>query len=107
MTKYLYLEREYIPWSSALRGFSYINLMFKRTGGYGLLKKYMTSELVRPYRSLGFDFKSDSTFMDDLLRVEVIESMCSLGYDNCQAQGIRIHRIANKTVGLSDFFVTF
>ena len=35
LTSYLSKETEYIPWSAALTGLSYVNKMLKRTSAYG------------------------------------------------------------------------
>lgn len=37
-TKYLFKERDYIPWESALRNLNYYILMFDRTEVYGALQ---------------------------------------------------------------------
>lgn len=37
-TKYLFQEREYIPWQSALNNLDYFYLMFTQTDVYGLLQ---------------------------------------------------------------------
>ena len=37
-TKYLAMERDYIPWESALRNLDYYILMFDRTEVYGALQ---------------------------------------------------------------------
>ena len=39
LTSYLSKETEYIPWSAALSGLSYVNKMLKRTPAYGDFKK--------------------------------------------------------------------
>lgn len=86
LTKYLIREKDYIPWAAALGGFSYIKQMFGRSAGYGLLKNYMITELIAPYRSLGFDFRDEDSFADEMLRESVVSWMCSLGYDDCKSQ---------------------
>lgn len=37
-TKYLFQEKEYMPWESALDNLDYFNLMFTQTEVYGLLQ---------------------------------------------------------------------
>ena len=39
LTSYLAKETDYIPWSAALSGLSYINKMLKRTPAYGDFKR--------------------------------------------------------------------
>lgn len=38
LSTYLVKEFDYIPWQASLEAFSYIDLMFVRTGGYGNFK---------------------------------------------------------------------
>ena len=44
LTAYLSKETEYIPWSAALSGLSYVNKMLKRTPAYGDFKKYVNNK---------------------------------------------------------------
>ena len=39
LTSYLKSETDYIPWSAALSGLTYINNMLKRTEAYGDFKR--------------------------------------------------------------------
>ena len=39
-TSYLNKETEYIPWKAALSGFSYIDIMLKRSAAYGEFQRY-------------------------------------------------------------------
>lgn len=47
-TKYLKLEREYLPWESSLFAFGYIDEMLSRTSIYGDWQDYF-SQLLEPY----------------------------------------------------------
>lgn len=38
MARYLVNEREYAPWKAALNAFSYLDLMFVKSDGYGAFK---------------------------------------------------------------------
>lgn len=38
LTQYLKIERDYIPWTSALNGLSYLDLMYTPTAGYNDFK---------------------------------------------------------------------
>ena len=53
-TEYLILETDFIPWSSALTGFSYLENMMKRSPGFGDLKTYLLATLQPLYDRLGF-----------------------------------------------------
>ncbi len=38
VTSYLHREREYVPWTTALNGLGYIDVMLTRTAAYGEFK---------------------------------------------------------------------
>ena len=91
-TKYLLVETDYIPWASGLIGLGYVKSMFSRTGGYGLLKKYLSNEMVQPYRSLGFNMQKSDSIDDQSLRELIVSWMCNIGYDDCQRQSEDLFR---------------
>ena len=91
-TKYLLVEKDYIPWASGLIGLGYVKSMFSRTGGYGLLKKYLSSEMVGQYRSLGFNMQKSDSIDDQSLRELIVSWMCSIGYHDCQRQSKDLFR---------------
>ena len=49
VTAYLNKETEYIPWKAALSGFSYIDIMLKRSAAYGEFQRYMTRQVSEWY----------------------------------------------------------
>uniref|UniRef100_A0A6Q2YSG2 Aminopeptidase n=1 Tax=Esox lucius TaxID=8010 RepID=A0A6Q2YSG2_ESOLU len=46
ITRYLYQERDYIPWESAIRNLNYYILMFDRGPGYGALQAYLKKQIT-------------------------------------------------------------
>ena len=83
LTEYLSNEVEYIPWSAALTGLSYINKMMKRTPAYGDFKRYMLN-LVEPlYSKLGFNPRAEDSHLDIKLRAQVVSWACSMGHTDC------------------------
>lgn len=83
VTEYLRNEEEYIPWASALSGFSYLNKMLRRTAAYGDFKRYML-QLVDPiYTKLGFNAKPDDSHLDIKLRKKAIKWACNMGHKDC------------------------
>lgn len=84
LTKYLSLEDDYIPWQSALGGFSYLKEMLERTAAFGSFKKYLETELQKPYQQLGFTPSDQDSFTQIKLRESVISWMCKLGNDDCE-----------------------
>ncbi len=87
-TRYLFKENDYIPWKSGLLGLNYIKSMFRRSAGYGMLKKYLTSEMMQPYRNLGFVTKKSDSIDDIDLRSEIVNWMCTIGYDDCNRESL-------------------
>ena len=87
-TKYLFSETDYIPWQSGLISLGYINKMLYRTAAYGMYKKYLTSELGHPYRSLGFVTKKSDSIDNVDLRISIVGWMCDLGYDDCTRNSV-------------------
>ena len=104
LTNYLQKEEDYVPWQAALHSLDYLDQMLGRTGVYGDYKKYLIGELKFTYNRLGFVPKDEDGFLDVLMRKQVINTMCTLGYDPCVKEGklsikIRINtkfRILNK-----------
>lgn len=70
-TQYLSTEFDYIPWSSAFSGFSYLESMLKRSPGYGGFKQYMINALQPLYNQLGFTEKPDDAILDGKLRLVI------------------------------------
>ena len=90
LTNYLQKEEDFIPWHAALSSLDYLNTMLGRTGAYGDFKRYLKGELKFTYNRLGFQPKDNDSFLDILLRKQVIIKMCQLGYDPCIQEGIQI-----------------
>ena len=87
LTRYLQQEDDYIPWYAALHVLGYLDHIMGRTAAYGDLKKYVIGELNSTYNRLGFVANDSDSFLDVQLRKLVITKMCSLGYDDCRAEG--------------------
>jgi len=84
LTGYLDKETEYIPWSSALSGLSYLNTILKRTPAYGEFKKYIRNLISPLYQRLGFGSKSSDSHLDLLLRKTVVSWACSVDHEDCK-----------------------
>ena len=85
-TKSLFQESDLIPWRSGLFSLKYIRLMLRRSPSYGLFRKYMKQEMLKPYRKLGFFTKITDSIDDTDLRTDIVGWMCLLGYDDCKKQ---------------------
>jgi len=82
-TEYLRNEKEYVPWTSAISGFSYLDEMLGRDQIYGEFASYFIELLTPIYDYLGFTPKSGDTFTEALLRTNVIWYLCKLHQDEC------------------------
>jgi len=86
LTGYLNKETEYIPWTAALNGISYIDKMLKRTAAYGEFKKYMLKLVTPLYNRLGSTAKDTDEHLDILLRRRVVSWACKVDHTECVEQ---------------------
>ena len=90
-TEYLTNEKEYVPWSSAISGFSYLDEMLGRDQIYGEFASYFIELLTPIYDYLGFTPKSDDSFTEALLRTDVVRYLCIwLHQDECVENSIQL-----------------
>ena len=83
VTEYLTQETNYIPWSSAVTGFVYLEDMMKRSSGFGELKHYLLTTLQPLYDRLGFQEVPGETFLDEKLRILMLRVLCRLDHPEC------------------------
>jgi len=88
LTGYLHKEIDYIPWTSALTGISYIDKMLKRTPAYGEFKKYMLKLITPLYNRLGSTAQKSDEHLDILLRKKVVSWACKVEHPECVYQAI-------------------
>ena len=101
LTNYLQKETDFVPWYAALNSLSYLDSMLGRTGAYGDFRKYLIGELKFTFDRLGFEPKAEDTFLDILLRKQVIQKMCKLGYEPCVEEGKRLCHFSVKSIIIS------
>ncbi|XP_051978902.1 aminopeptidase N [Xyrauchen texanus] len=87
-TKYLFQEREYMPWQSALDNLDYFYLMFTQTDVYGLLQNYLKKQ-VTPLFAYFKNITEDWSHVpfghtEQYNQVNAIRVACSTGVDGCQ-----------------------
>jgi len=82
-TEYLTKETDFIPWSSAITAFVYLEDMMKRSAGFGELKHYLLDTLQPLYNRLGFQEIEGEKFLDEKLRIIMLKIMCRLGHQEC------------------------
>ncbi|CAB4066589.1 ANPEP [Lepeophtheirus salmonis] len=83
VTSYLAKENNYVPWSSALTGMSYLEKMLRRTAAYGNFKEYIKKLITPIYNDLGYEPKDTDNHLEKLLRVKVIDWACKVGLEDC------------------------
>ena len=83
VTEYLTQETSYIPWSSAITGFVYLEDMMKRSAGFGELKHYLLETLQPLYNRLGFQEIEGEIFLDEKLRIIMLKVLCRLDHVEC------------------------
>jgi len=83
VTKYLSSEEDFIPWKAALDGFQYLESMMSRSAGWGAIRAYILSFLNPLYLRLGFQGKPGETFLEEKLRVSMLEVLCRLEHPEC------------------------
>nr|XP_056721981.1 aminopeptidase N [Euleptes europaea] len=88
-TRYLFQERDYLPWETALSNLGYFKLMFDRSEVYGPMKRYIRKQ-VTPLFQYFQTFTSNWTMvpsglMDQYNEILAINTACTYGIPDCQA----------------------
>ncbi|KAI7812167.1 aminopeptidase N [Triplophysa rosa] len=88
-TKYLFQEKEYMPWESALNNLDYFNLMFTQTDVYGLLQNYLRKQVIplfAHFKNITEDWSHvPPGHTDQYNQVNAIRIACSTGVQDCQS----------------------
>ncbi|KAM9861190.1 aminopeptidase N-like [Aulostomus maculatus] len=87
-TKYLSMERDYIPWESALRNLNYYILMFDRTEVYGALQAYLRKQILPLFEYFKMITANWNTIpsghTEQYNQVNAIGIACSMGVASCK-----------------------
>ena len=87
MSEYLVFEYDYIPIKSGIDNFKYLDLMLRETQeDYQELQGYLTMLLGDKYEQYGFVAATKDSYMDTLIREELISLMCLYNYGDCLSQ---------------------
>ncbi|ROT72062.1 putative aminopeptidase N [Penaeus vannamei] len=89
---YLWKEIEYLPWSVAVGELQYINDMFKRTGGYGALKRYILDLILPLYNAVGFEDNINDPYLVQLTREIAVRWACKMGHKDCLDKVLDLYR---------------
>uniref|UniRef100_A0A672SZ17 Aminopeptidase n=1 Tax=Sinocyclocheilus grahami TaxID=75366 RepID=A0A672SZ17_SINGR len=80
-TKYLYEEKEYIPWESAVRNLEYFFLMFDRTEVYGPLQ---AQPLFDHFKDITSNWtQKPPRYMDQYNQINAVSMACKTGVKGC------------------------
>ncbi|KAJ8281242.1 hypothetical protein GJAV_G00065220 [Gymnothorax javanicus] len=87
-TKYLFQEREFMPWESAIANLDYFFLMFDRSEVYGPIQAYLrhqVSPLFMHFKNITSDWTEIPTgHTDQYNQVNAIDLACITGVDGCR-----------------------
>ncbi|KAF0040873.1 aminopeptidase N [Scophthalmus maximus] len=87
-TKYLNVEREYMPWDSVLGNLDFFYLMFDRSEVYGPMQDYLRKQvtpLFNHYKTMTGNWETVPTgHMDQYNQVNAISLACRTGLEECQ-----------------------
>ncbi|XP_041649467.1 aminopeptidase N-like [Cheilinus undulatus] len=87
-TKYLSMERDYIPWMSALGNLNYYILMFDRTEVYGALQAYLKKQiqpLFEHFKKITENWtKVPAGHTDQYNQINAIHVACSTNVEGCR-----------------------
>ncbi|XP_071369656.1 aminopeptidase N-like [Centroberyx affinis] len=87
-TKFLFNERDYVPWESALRNLNYYIVMFDRTEVYGALQGYFKKQiqpLFEHFKTLTANWtKVPPGHTDQYNQINAIGMACSMGVEGCR-----------------------
>lgn len=89
VTRYLVHERDYVPLQAAISAFSYIDVMFVRTGHYDKLKDYMLSLIKGLYDDIRFHEKANDSQLTIYKRIDLLPLACNLGHQDCIRNSVR------------------
>ncbi|KAK1887476.1 Aminopeptidase N [Dissostichus eleginoides] len=86
-TKYLKLERDYVPWKSALNNLDFFYLMFDRSEVYGPMQNYLMKQITPLFTYYKTRTGNWSTVpaghMDQYNQVNAISMACRTGLEEC------------------------
>nr|CAD7201178.1 unnamed protein product [Timema douglasi] len=85
ITKYLSRETDYIPWFSALTGFTYLDRRFRGYGDYNytVFKSYLVGLLSTTYQTLSLEEGADDDHTTKLNRNLILTWLCNYGVEDC------------------------
>ncbi|XP_003969479.2 aminopeptidase N-like isoform X1 [Takifugu rubripes] len=87
-TKYLAMERDFVPWESALRNLEYYIFMFDRTEVYEALQAYLKKQiqpLFQHFRTITANWtKIPPGHTDQYNQINAIGTACAMGVESCR-----------------------
>lgn len=89
LTLYLTVERDFVPFDSALTALGYIDGMLSATAGYADWQMYMTSLIDPLYNYVGYDESADDDHLLNFLRGDALNWASKLNNVDFVARAIR------------------
>ncbi|XP_066504896.1 aminopeptidase N-like [Hoplias malabaricus] len=87
-TRFLWKERDYVPWKAALDNLDYFYLMFDQTALYNSIQMYLRKQvtpLFEHYQNITMNWtKVPDGHMDQYNQVNAIRVACNTGVPSCQ-----------------------
>ncbi|XP_065372514.1 membrane alanyl aminopeptidase [Calliphora vicina] len=82
--EYLETETNYLPWTAAFNGFSYLSIRLGTdTNDFARYIRYISN---KAYNKLGFEEKKDDTTLDIYNRGKILAWSCKFGHTECIAK---------------------
>ncbi|GBP46442.1 Membrane alanyl aminopeptidase [Eumeta japonica] len=85
---FLRFENEYAPWIAAISGFNFLRRRLAHdANSLSQLEELIIDSSEAVTARLGFEEPANGTYMDDLLRMYLLEFLCNVGDERCVTAG--------------------
>nr|AAX39863.1 aminopeptidase N1 [Trichoplusia ni] len=88
---FLEFEDEYAPWIAAIAGFNFaVRRLAHDEAALAKLQAHIHSTAAAVVNRLGYEDKGgDDNFMDDLLRMNLMQFLCNVNHEKCIEEGVK------------------
>ncbi|KAG6458903.1 aminopeptidase N [Manduca sexta] len=83
ISRYLEMEKDYIPWAAANPAFNYLDIVLSGANSYNLYRYYLLNLTAPMFEDLGFDVKSGEEFVTPYHRNIILDINCRFGNQRC------------------------
>ncbi|GFT57145.1 aminopeptidase N [Nephila pilipes] len=93
MTKYLFFEKEYLPWQAAFTAFKYLDIMLAKTPGHDEFKEYLITIMTPLYHQLGWSASlDDDDIHSKFLRKNILKWSCNYDNPDCVKKALALFK---------------